>query len=135
MCAEAVCWRCHRGIITDYLIAADEAQSHRRRTLDYRSGARIGWIAELSDRRKGSCCCNEVAGLRLSDWSRVEKVWPIPDIMGILRNAQADAVFSLKQQEVVRMFSVIFEVLPKKERFDEYLELAKYLQPTGAASA
>src|SRR5215813_999368 len=27
------------------------------------------------------------------------------------------------------MFAVIFEVQPKKERFDEYLELAKYLKP------
>ena len=27
------------------------------------------------------------------------------------------------------MFSVIFEVLPKKERFEEYLEIAKRLKP------
>ena len=28
MCAEAVWWRCHRRIITDYLLAADEAVFH-----------------------------------------------------------------------------------------------------------
>jgi uncharacterized protein (DUF488 family) len=28
MCAEAVWWRCHRRIITDYLIAAGEAVFH-----------------------------------------------------------------------------------------------------------
>jgi uncharacterized protein (DUF488 family) len=28
MCAEAVWWRCHRRIITDYLIAADETVFH-----------------------------------------------------------------------------------------------------------
>jgi len=28
MCAEAVWWRCHRRIITDYLIAADETVYH-----------------------------------------------------------------------------------------------------------
>lgn len=28
MCAEAVWWRCHRRIITDYLIAADEVVLH-----------------------------------------------------------------------------------------------------------
>jgi len=27
------------------------------------------------------------------------------------------------------MFAVIFEVQPKKGRFDDYLELAKYLKP------
>ena len=28
MCAEAVWWRCHRRIITDYLLAADERVMH-----------------------------------------------------------------------------------------------------------
>ena len=28
MCAEAVWWRCHRRIITDYLLAAGEAVIH-----------------------------------------------------------------------------------------------------------
>jgi uncharacterized protein (DUF488 family) len=28
MCAEAVWWRCHRRIISDYLITADEAVFH-----------------------------------------------------------------------------------------------------------
>jgi uncharacterized protein (DUF488 family) len=28
MCAEAVWWRCHRRIITDYLIAAGETVFH-----------------------------------------------------------------------------------------------------------
>lgn len=28
MCAEAVWWRCHRRIVTDYLIAADEMVFH-----------------------------------------------------------------------------------------------------------
>ena len=28
MCAEALWWRCHRRIITDYLLAADEQVSH-----------------------------------------------------------------------------------------------------------
>ena len=28
MCAEAVWWRCHRRIISDYLIAAGEAVFH-----------------------------------------------------------------------------------------------------------
>jgi uncharacterized protein (DUF488 family) len=28
MCAEAVWWRCHRWIITDYLIAAGETVFH-----------------------------------------------------------------------------------------------------------
>ena len=28
MCAEAVCWRCHRRIITDYLITAGETVCH-----------------------------------------------------------------------------------------------------------
>jgi uncharacterized protein (DUF488 family) len=28
MCAEAVWWRCHRRIITDYLIAAGESVFH-----------------------------------------------------------------------------------------------------------
>ena len=27
------------------------------------------------------------------------------------------------------MFSVIFEVLPKKDRFNDYLEFAKHLKP------
>jgi heme-degrading monooxygenase HmoA len=33
------------------------------------------------------------------------------------------------RHRVVPMFSVIFEVLPRKERFDEYLALAKRLRP------
>jgi len=32
MCAEAMWWRCHRRIITDYLIAAGETVSHILRT-------------------------------------------------------------------------------------------------------
>ena len=28
MCAEAVWWRCHRRIITDYLLAAGETVTH-----------------------------------------------------------------------------------------------------------
>ncbi len=28
MCAEAVWWRCHRRIITDYLLAAGESVQH-----------------------------------------------------------------------------------------------------------
>ncbi len=32
MCAEAVWWRCHRRIIADYLIAADETVFHIHRS-------------------------------------------------------------------------------------------------------
>ena len=57
MCAEAVWWRCHRRIITDYLIARrrngiphSRAQSPRAGTHDGRSQDRTGWKVDLSGR-------------------------------------------------------------------------------------
>ncbi len=56
MCAESLWWRCHRRIITDYLIAAGEEVFHilgpghlRAGAFDARSPGRAGWDADLSE--------------------------------------------------------------------------------------
>jgi uncharacterized protein (DUF488 family) len=73
MCAEAVWWRCHRRIITDYLLAAGETVSHNRPREDY-VGAVDSSCARLLGRfdlsrcsvtRRGPTACMVLAATRL----------------------------------------------------------------------
>ena len=65
--------------------------------------------------------------------SKAASVWSRPDLRASVRRPRQEDILSPGHEPqaswVIKMFSVIFEVHPKKAQFDLYLALAKDLRP------